>query len=232
MDKLQERLSLDDYFNYLIPGYIWAIYFLLLVYVIDSETYKSVLAYLEQLNFLKSTIIFAFIPFMLGVILSFMGSIIVGIDNNLIGKPYKYVLSRDKNRLLNILRFKSLGKELADKVEECIKETFDIENKSSSGYWLALYSLSSSEAPSSYSHIRRLFNLRNLYEGLIPSLLSVSIIGLFIIPNDAIIITAYIFVSIIILFGLWYRYHYIKNLIAKQVFRYFYIWRKFNRDQT
>ncbi len=221
-------LGIQDYFNYYLPGLIWIGNFALIIALIDESQLVALLNTLGQTEVLILIGTAILIPYLTGLMLNSVGFIVSRIDKTLFGRPEVYVLDpTQKKTILNFKFGSSLGRELRQNVIKLASEKLNTSQKSSSLFSNVRYSLQIAPYSRIQSHVARLTNLINLHEGLIVPML-LGIILLLITPNALLlsskVLALLLFIATI---SVWKKYHYLRELRVKQVFRYFYLWQTF-----
>jgi hypothetical protein len=223
-------LAIEDYFNYYLPGVIWAGDILALLYTFQQEPIwndqPGVKGILE--NHLVLVGIGLVAPFLIGVMLSGFGNMVHTLDKWIFGEPEKYVLNDKGLKGDHGLgkKFRThLGKDLSEKTRQIIAQRFGSDLKSDSLYYTVQYSLEFAPFATIQTHVTRLTNLINLHEGLIPPLLG-GVILAFVSSYTSDVPELKILgaILIIVALGVWWRYHYLREARAMRVFRYFYLW--------
>jgi len=221
-------LGIQDYFNYYLPGLIWIGDLILFIILNYKQELLDVLLSAPNKTHISILIASAIlIPFLVGLTLNHISHTVLFLDRILLGKPEVYVLDpSQKKKIGKTLKLnKSLGKELRENVIKLVDKKLDTSEKSSSFFPNVRYSLQIAPYPRINSHISRLTNLINLHEGLIIPMLLGAIIIFIKIPSDPLVpLVVLSFFLLIATVLSWMRYHYLRELRVKQVFRYFYLW--------
>jgi hypothetical protein len=225
-------LGVEDFFNYYLPGLLWStnLYFLLamlypaLIIIVTTQLGK-----IDQLLLVAVALL---LPYTIGIIASFLGSVIHGIDKVLLGKPEEYVLNSEKKKGIGKIRFgSSLGKGLARQIQKIATSKFGSDLSSGSLYFNVHYSLQLSPFPRIQSHVARITNLLNLHEGLISPIIFGTVFAFFASRRlDIVELNIIGLILLAIALGLWYRYHYLREVRAKHVYRYFLLWQTIGKE--
>jgi hypothetical protein len=225
-------LGVEDFFNYYLPGLLWStnIYFLLAMFYPDSL--MAATTAIEKIDQLILVAVGLLLPYMIGIIASFLGSAIHNIDKKLFGMPEEYVLNSEKKKGIGKLRFgTSLGAGLARQIQKILTNKFGSNLSSGSLYFNVHYSLQFSPFPRVQSHIARITNLMNLHEALI-SPIGFGTLFAFFAANRLNIAQLNIlgFILLAVVIGLWNRYHYLRATRTKHVYRYFLLWQTIGKE--
>ena len=225
-------LGVEDFFNYYLPGLLWSanIYFSLTLF--SPSLISNAATTFEKVDQLILAAIALLLPYTIGIIASFLGSIVHNVDKVLLGTPEEYVLNSEKKKGIGKMKFgSSLGKSLTRQIQKIATSKFGSDLSSSSLYFNVHYSLQFSPFPRVQSHVARLTNLMNLHEGLIPPIIIGSIFA-FLASRQLHLVELNIIgvVLLIMALGLWNRYHYLREVRAKHVYRYFLLWQTIGKE--
>ena len=124
----------------------------------------------------------------------------------------------------------SLGKELREKIIKLASERLSLKSSSDSLFYLIRYSLQFSSYTRTQDHIARLTNLVNLHEGFISPLFVCSVLLFF--ESERLIASPRLWSGVVafIMFSMWIRYHYFRELRVKQILRYFFLWHSIGNE--
>jgi hypothetical protein len=227
-------LGIEDFFNYYLPGLLWVANGLFLIQIFNSAPAVAALSELgkaDQFIFIAVAVV---TPYIVGIALGFLGSVVHEIDKKLFGTPEEYVLNAERKRTIGNLKVGSaLGKGFSRRVKELISTKLGQEMSASSLYWNVHYSLQFAPFPRVQDHIARISNLMNLHEGLISPFLSSALLLFVAYWRTGIkdlSISGWIMLAITI--GIWWRYHYLREVRTKHAYRYFFLWHTIGKENS
>lgn len=226
-------LGVEDFFNYYLPGLLWCtnVFFLLAMFYPTLLTNAAV-----ELGKIDQLILFAIallLPYTIGIIASFLGSAIHNIDKLLLGMPEEYVLNSEKKKAIGKIKFgSSLGKGLARQIQKIATNKFGSDLSSGSLYFNVHYSLQFSPFPRIQSHVARITNLMNLHEGLVSPIIFGTLFAFFASKRlNVAELNIVGFILLVMAIGLWNRYHSLREVRAKHVYRYFLLWQTIGKEE-
>ena len=224
-------LAIEDYFNYYLPVLLWIADLLLLSAIVDETILTRIQGGLSEKNQFGLLALGLVVPYLIGTVLAFLGSLIHIADKVLLHEPEKYVLNSKHRRTLGPIKLGTcIGKDLSNKILDMITKEFGFDLSLDSRYYCIQYSLEFAPFPSVQNHINRLTNLVNLHEGLISPLLFSVVLAFIASYCHRLAISNWSGWSLLMLTGgVWWRYHYLRGARAKRVYRYFYLWHLFGK---
>ena len=219
-------LGIEDFFNYYLPGVLWSINIMGAIATVDTNFADILITKFNNANQLILIGLAVFIPYIIGIITGFVCTAVHDIDKKILGLPEEYVVDSDKRKAMGSRKLgSSLGEGFAKKVKKIAAKKFGSDISANSLYQNVHYSLQFSSFSRVQTHIARITNLMNLHEALVtPVFVTALLLFLNATRLHLMGLNALGAILLFTFFGLWGRYHYLRETRAKQVYRYFYLW--------